>query len=296
MQSIALNKIAADRNLPGGYPQFAHAAACLIDADGNVIFDGFNPGGFGPTTSYAKVSLAQMTALGAVSNGDVLAFRLPASAIVLSSTVKPVTALNGGKAKGTLTSDNTNITDGDTVTIDTKVYTFRDTLTPTEGEVLKGGSADASLLNLIRAINHSGTPGTDYSCAAAHPTVTAATSVTAHAFVVTAIVIGSAGNSVVTTEVSTHLSWGGATLASGGALVSAATARLISAQNNYGTAFDVAQATGAEVVDFDGTAKNELMGGPSTLNLHLTTTGATFDLLTAGEVEAWITWMLRIRR
>jgi hypothetical protein len=59
---------------------------------------------------------------------------------------------------------------GDTVTIDGKVYTFRTTLTPTEGEVLING-LNGSGANISAAIDHTGTPGTDYSCAAAHPTM-----------------------------------------------------------------------------------------------------------------------------
>jgi hypothetical protein len=118
-------------------------------------------------------------------------------------------------AVGTLTSDNTNVANNDTVVIGGKTYTFKSSLTPTEGEVLIGGSADASLLNLIRAINHTGTPGTDYSCAAANTQVSAASSVTSHAFQVTALVKGTPGNAIATTETSGHLSWGGATLASG---------------------------------------------------------------------------------
>lgn len=122
-----------------------------------------------------------------------------------------------GKATGTLTSNNTNVSDGATVTIGTKTYTFKTALTPTEGEVLIGADADGSLLNLIRAINHSGTPGTDYSVAAANAFVTAATSVTAHAFLVTAIVDGIAGNIIVTTETAAGaiLAWGAATLTGG---------------------------------------------------------------------------------
>lgn len=137
----------------------------------------------------------------------------------------PSTLANNGKlivrgsgsvaATGTLTSDNTNVSDGDTVTIGTKVYTFKTALTPTEGQVLIGADADASLLNLIRAINHSGTPNTDYKCAAQNPDVSAATSVTSHAFAVTARVAGTAGNAIATTETSSHLAWGDTVLASG---------------------------------------------------------------------------------
>lgn len=122
------------------------------------------------------------------------------------------------QATGTLTSNNTNVSDGDTVTVGGTTYTFKTTLTPSAGQVLIGANADASLLNLIRAINHSGTPGTDYECAAANTQVTAATSVTAHAFAVTAIVRGIAGNAIATTDTAATLSWGAATLSGGEAV------------------------------------------------------------------------------
>ncbi len=120
------------------------------------------------------------------------------------------------KATGTLTGDGTNITDGDTVTIDGKVYTFQDTLTNVDGNVKKGASAAASLTNLFHAINASGgVSGTDYAAATtAHSTVVA-TNPTATTVKVTAITPGTGGNSLATTEASTHLAWGGATLSGG---------------------------------------------------------------------------------
>lgn len=94
-------------------------------------------------------------------------------------------------ATGTILSNNTTPSDGDTITIGSVTYTFKTALTPTAGQVLINGSADAALLNLIRAINHTGTPGTDYAnsgvTAVAHPQVSAATSVTSHSFLVTAL-------------------------------------------------------------------------------------------------------------
>lgn len=126
--------------------------------------------------------------------------------------------MHGGStaaAVGTLTSDNTNAANTETVTIGSKVYTFKTALTPTEGEVLIGADADASLLNLIRAINHTGTSGTDYSVAVANTQVTAASAVTSHAFLVTARIPGAGANSFATTETSAHLAWGAVTLASG---------------------------------------------------------------------------------
>lgn len=131
-----------------------------------------------------------------------------------------VTTVTVGTATGTLTSNNTNVSANDTVTIGTKVYTFKSSLTPTEGEVLIGGSADASLLNLIRAINHTGTPDTDYKCAAANADVSAASSVTSHAFAVTALVAGIDGAVATTKATATTavLSWGAATLTGGDGL------------------------------------------------------------------------------
>lgn len=118
-------------------------------------------------------------------------------------------------ATGTLTSNNTNVSDGNTVTIGTTVYTFKTALTTANHDVLIGADADTSLLNLIRAINYTGTPGTNYIGVTFNPDVSAASSVTSHAFAVTARSVGTAGNSIATTKVGATLSWGAATLAGG---------------------------------------------------------------------------------
>lgn len=289
LTSQQLNRLAAELRIPPGFPGFAAAAAVLLDQDGNIAFDPSSPST--PITKHVRFATPQIVGLGAATSGDITAFLLPQRAVVLSSTVKALEAVAGGAGVGTLTSNNTNVTAGDTVLIGNKTYTFQASLTPLEGEVLRGGSADASLLNLIRAINHTGTPGTDYSCAAAHTQVSAAASVTAHAFAITALLNVPASLAIATTTpIGATLSWGAVTLATP---LSASTARLISAQNNYGTAFDVKQAIGAEVFDFYGTAKSELMGGVSTLNMHMTSTGTTLDQIYAGIIDAWVTYFLR---
>ena len=171
----------------------------------------------------ARYAIDVLRVASAVSDGETITVG-PLVFEVDTTTSAGVTAghvridLHGGStvaATGTLTSDNTNVADGETVTIGSKVYTFKTSLTPTEGQVLIGGSADASLLNLIGAINHTGSPGTGYSVAAANTSVSAAASVTSHAFAVTALIPGAGGNSIASTETSLHLSWGGSTLASG---------------------------------------------------------------------------------
>jgi hypothetical protein len=121
------------------------------------------------------------------------------------------------KATGTLTSDATAPSDGDTVTIGGYTYTFKTALTAstTPFEVLIGASAAAALDNLKEAINASGTPGTNFgSKTYAHPDVVATTN-TNTTQVVEARLAGTTGNSIATTETSSHLSWGAATLASG---------------------------------------------------------------------------------
>jgi hypothetical protein len=128
------------------------------------------------------------------------------------------TPVNAVAASGTLTvgSGGSKILDGDTVTIGSKTYTFKTALTPTEGQVLIGANDTAALLNLKNAINHTGTPDTDYKCAAVHPTVTG-TSSNATTLVVTAKTKGVAGNSIVTTETEagTDKAWGAAHLEGG---------------------------------------------------------------------------------
>jgi hypothetical protein len=105
----------------------------------------------------------------------------------------------------TLVSSNVQPSDGNTVTAGGKVYTFKTTLTPLEGEVLISlVDADHTDLNLISAINHTGTPDTDYSCAAANAVVSAAVGTVAHSVVVTARVPGTAITVAVT---GATLSW-----------------------------------------------------------------------------------------
>jgi len=128
------------------------------------------------------------------------------------------TPVNAIAASGTLTisAGGNNILDGDKVTIGSKVYTFKTILGTTEGNVLIGANDTAALANLIRAINHTGTPNTDYYCAAVHLTVTG-TSSNATTAVVTAKTKGVAGNSIATTdtEAGTIMAWGAAVLAGG---------------------------------------------------------------------------------
>jgi len=120
-------------------------------------------------------------------------------------------------AVATLTSDATNVTAADTVTIGAVTYTFRASVTTTANEVKIGATAAITLANLKKAINLSGTGGTEYGSATViHPTVTAHT-LTATTLLLYAKTGGTGGNSLASTEASTHLSFGGATFSGGSA-------------------------------------------------------------------------------
>lgn len=105
----------------------------------------------------------------------------------------------GVYSEGTLTMD-TQPTDGDTLTIDTKVYTFQTTLTDVDGNILIGASLATAQANLVAALNLSGTAGTDYAASmTAHLTVDIAAFAT-NAVVLTAKVSGEGGDLIATTE------------------------------------------------------------------------------------------------
>lgn len=122
------------------------------------------------------------------------------------------------KAVVTLTSDATNPTEDDTVTLGETVYRFRDTLAQAY-DVKIGASAAVTLDNLKAAVNATGTAGVEYYPGTlVHPSVSATTN-TDTTQVFEALATGTAGNSIASTEESTHLSFGAATLTGGTATV-----------------------------------------------------------------------------
>lgn len=118
-------------------------------------------------------------------------------------------------AVGTLTA-SANFADAETVVIGGKTYTMQATLTNVDGHVKIGATLAASLTNLKNAINRdgNGVPGTDFAVASVADANVSATSDATH-LVVTALVFGTVGNAITTTETATNAAWGGATLASG---------------------------------------------------------------------------------
>ena len=109
-----------------------------------------------------------------------------------------------------------NATDGGTITIGSKTYTFQAALTDVDGNIHIGASASDTLDNLIAAINASGgTPGTDYATSnTIHPTVSAAAGA-GDTVDLTAKSAGTLGNSLASTSTDGNLTFTGATFAGG---------------------------------------------------------------------------------
>lgn len=78
----------------------------------------------------------------------------------------------GAKAQGTITLTD-NPSDGDTITIGDKTYTFESGTLDTEGEIAIGADYIETTLNIACALIRGPGSGTRYQAAAAHPQVTA---------------------------------------------------------------------------------------------------------------------------
>lgn len=154
------------------------------------------------------------------------------------------------RASQTLTSSGTNVSDADTCTIGSKVYTFQTSLTNVDGNVKIGASASATLDNLKAAINLGSGAGTTYATAMTlHPSARATTK-TSTTLVVKAKVPGVAGNLINTSKSAATLSWGSTVMASGAGDPAVDLAELTSGlQLNA----DAAQRI-ADLLDADGTA------------------------------------------
>jgi len=136
--------------------------------------------------------------------------------LVTAYNLEDITVPSDVEATGTLTASS-NFGNGETVTIDTKVYTFETSLTNVDGNVQIGGTLTASLLNLLNAINLTGTPGTDYAALMTiHPTVTSTAS-DATTLSAEAKLGGTQGNLIATTASggASSAAWGAATLTGG---------------------------------------------------------------------------------
>lgn len=115
-----------------------------------------------------------------------------------------------------LTSDGTIPTANDTVTVGSKVYTFKATVTTVDGEVsLVSGTAAGALAALKAAINLSGVVAANYGSATVVNPDVCATTLTSTTLLLVSKVPGTVGNFIPSSEAGTHTSMGNATLGGG---------------------------------------------------------------------------------
>lgn len=170
------------------------------------------------TLTYAPRITTEPTDQAAVAGGADAVFTLVAD----SESTATYQWQYESKASNTVVSNNTEVSDGDTVTINGQAYRFKDTMAAAYDVKRHGTTADTTLANLIAAINGTGTPGTEYYAGtSAHPTVQADASVTSHTVTLRARTSGTAGNAYTLAKSATNLSVGGATFSNGGNWASA---------------------------------------------------------------------------
>jgi len=107
--------------------------------------------------------------------------------------------------------------DTQTVTIDGKAYTFQDSLTDVDGNVKIGVSAEICIDNLVAAITLGAGAGTAYATSMTLHSRATAEKVSATVMRARAKLVGTAGDSLATTETLANASWGAATMAGGAA-------------------------------------------------------------------------------
>lgn len=142
--------------------------------------------------------------------------RLPsASMMMYQELFRKAFRYNATTSQGTLTITVVP-SNGETITIGNKTYTWQTILTNVDGNIFIGGSLAAAQQNLIDAINLTSTtggPGNQYAVAMTENSqISAATAWVANALVITAKTAGVAGNSIATTETMVNGSFDAATL------------------------------------------------------------------------------------
>lgn len=117
-------------------------------------------------------------------------------------------------ATGTLTTTG-QPSNGETITLNGKIYTFQTVLTNIDGNVLIGANTEATYDNLIAAVNLAAGAGTLYAAnTTLHPTISASEG-TGTDVLFTAKTAGTAGNALTTVEALTNASFANATLTGG---------------------------------------------------------------------------------
>jgi len=170
----------------------------------------------------------------------------------LTSTGAMVPGIHGST---TLTSDTTEVTEDEIVTLGAIVYRFRDVgnLAQAYDVLIDAADPDVTLGNLVKAINATGTAGTEYFAGTlVHPNFVAA-DVGTNATVITSRIVGDAAatatiNALATTETTSHLTFTGAAITNGVTAVTTDAALLVIGTREYSVVTALSETTGADAV------------------------------------------------
>jgi len=154
-------------------------------------------------------------------------------------------------------------------------------------EIKIGANTDATLANLRDAINGGATEGTDYSTGTTANAQATSGDPTANAITLTAIAIGTGGNSIAKAETSTHLDFDGAGAVFTGGVAAVANEIKIGADgeatlNNLRAA--LAAAAGVGSTYSTGTVANPLANAPDAAVLNVADYDLVVEAIIAGDV------------
>jgi hypothetical protein len=191
----------------------------------SITFDGGNSSGKLPTKATMSTSLAgndndiDYTAHsnGLAGNNITVRYAVTtqagsATTVTVSGNAITVNLATGGSAQaasGTLTSDATNPSDGDTFVLGAITYTFKTNLTGAANEIKIGADAATTLDNVKSAVNATAGAGSTYGTGTVANAQASATTNTNTTQLFVAVTAGAAGNSIVLTENSSHLTVSG---------------------------------------------------------------------------------------
>jgi hypothetical protein len=165
-------------------------------------------------------------------------------------------------------------------------YTFVASLghRPTPNQIKVGATFDGSMSNLIAAINGGPGSGTNYSLGTIANTQVTAGLLMSHAFTVTAITAGSAGNLIATTTTATNLTWSHSTLTNGVDYVPE-TITFVSGPGPYNSFINyglLSNQGGAAIWANNFTSGGTISAGVNNFAVQSLTTTLTNDSITAG--------------
>lgn len=166
-------------------------------------------------TVNAQVTLA--TSSTAAFTVTAKAHGVAGNGIALAHSTAHITFNPASTAATAVLTSSANYSNGETFTLGGKLYTLQSILTDYQGHIKIGTTEALTMANIAAAVTGSGggTAGTDYAFSnSADPNFTATTDAS-HAVTFTARVVGTASNSIATTETSATAAFG-ATKASGG--------------------------------------------------------------------------------